>query len=247
MVDFDEPFLMLRNQGLILGEDGDKMSKSKGNVINPDDVVAEHGADTLRMYEMFMGDFADAKPWDTKGITGVRRFLDRMFGLCESVVEANGAVALTTNVDKLLHKTIAKVSSDIEAFKFNTAIAAMMILINEWKNGCGTREEMKVFVRLVSPFAPHLAEEMWQMLRGEGLVSVADWPVFDAAKIVDDMVEVVVQVNGKVRDTLQMPTGSSDEVLREAALASEVVQKFIDGKEIRQVIVARGKLVNIVV
>jgi leucyl-tRNA synthetase len=247
ILEFDEPFVMLRNQGLILGEDGEKMSKSKGNVINPDDVVSEHGADTLRMYEMFMGDFEDAKPWDTKGITGVRRFLDRMFALTESVVAANGAIALSPEVDKMLHKTIAKVTSDIEAFKFNTAIAAMMTLINEWKNGQGTREQMKMFVQILSPFAPHVAEEMWQMLGGVGMISVAAWPKFDAAKIVDDVVEVVVQVNGKVRERLMMPVGSSDDVLREAALANEIVQKFIDGKAVKQVIIARGRLVNIVV
>lgn len=247
ILEFEEPFVMLRNQGLILGEDGEKMSKSKGNVINPDDVVSEHGADTLRMYEMFMGDFEDAKPWDTKGITGVRRFLDRMHALTESVVAANGAVALSSEVDKMLHKTIAKVSSDIEAFKFNTAIAAMMTLINEWKNGQGTREQMKMFVQILSPFAPHVAEEMWQMLGGEGMISVSVWPTFDAAKIVDDVVEVVVQVNGKVRERLMMPAGSSDEALREAALANETVQKFVDGKEVKQVIIARGRLVNIVV
>ncbi len=248
VVPFDEPFLKLRNQGLIMGEDGQKMSKSRGNVINPDDVITEHGADTLRMYEMFMGDFADAKPWDTKGIVGVRRFLDRVATLVGAVAEADEEPETNMEAERLLQKTVKKVTEDIEAFKFNTAISAMMILMNEWQGiGSVTKAQAGTFVRILSPFAPHIADELWEQLGNPDVCLRATWPVFDPAMIVDETVEVAVQVNGKLRDTFTAPAGSSDEELQTTALASAKVQSFLAGVTPKKVIVVKGRLVNIVI
>lgn len=246
LVGFDEPFQKLKNPGLILGEDGQKMSKSRGNVINPDDVVAEYGADTMRLYEMFMGDFEAAKPWDTKGILGVRRFLDRVWSLMHDVVHEKRS-QVPPELERWLHKTIKKVSGDIEQFKFNTAISAMMIFLNEWgRIGGGDPAFAATFVKILSPFAPHLAEEMWQLLGMSGSVFNSSWPAFDEALTVDAAVELVVQINGKVRDKMTVPVGISEEDAKAAALASDKIKVLLAGKNIAGVFVVKGRLVNIV-
>lgn len=244
---FEEPFLRLENPGLIMGEDGQKMSKSRGNVVNPDDVVAAHGADALRMYEMFIGEFQDAKPWDTKGISGVRRFLDRMWQVVHDTVHENRA-GTPQELTRHLHRTIKKVSEDIESFKFNTAISAMMILMNEWtKAGAGDAKFAGEFLKLLAPFAPHISEELWQQLGNGESIFLQPWPSYDEAMLVDDTVEIPVQVNGKVRARLEVATDASDEDVRAAALASEKVRASLDGKEPKKIIVVKGRLVNIVV
>ncbi len=247
LVPFDEPFRALRNPGLILGEDGQKMSKSRGNVVNPDSVVEEHGADTMRLYEMFMGEFNDAKPWDTKGILGVRRFLDRVWLAVHDTVHQK-KTETPEELERLLHRTIRKVSADIEAFKFNTAIAAMMILLNEWgRLGGGDPRFAGLFVTLLAPFAPHLCEELWHVLGNQKSVFGQLWPVCDEALAAENEVELIVQVNGKLRDKFAVPVGLGDEDAKARALASQKVQAAIEGKEVLKVIAVKGRLVNIVV
>ena len=243
---FDEPFQKLKNPGLILGEDGVKMSKSRGNVINPDDVVEQYGADTMRLYEMFMGDFEIAKPWDTKGISGTRRFLDRVWLQIHDVVHRE-MKAEPEELTALLHRTIRKVSADIEAFKFNTAISAMMILLNEWQRlGGGSPEFASVFLRLLAPFAPHLAEDLWELLGHSRSIFLAPWPVCDDQLAAEKQVSLIVQVNGKVRDKLSVPVGLSEEDAKAQALASDKVAKFLEGQSIKQIFVVKDRLVSIV-
>ena len=247
LVPFEEPFLSLRNPGLILGEDGQKMSKSRGNVINPDSVVEAYGADTLRLYEMFMGDFSEAKPWDTKGILGVRRFLDRAWSSVHDTVHKK-LNETPEELVRVLHRTVKKVSADIEAFKFNTAISAMMILLNEWgKMGGGDPKFAGTFVTLLAPFAPHLAEELWYVLGHGKSVFNQPWPKADEALAAEDSVELIVQVNGKMRDKMTVPVGLADEDAKAKALGSAKVQAHIRGKNIIRVVVVKGKLVNVVV
>ncbi|HTK05050.1 MAG TPA: leucine--tRNA ligase [Candidatus Eisenbacteria bacterium] len=247
LVPFDEPFAKLRSQGLIMGEDGQKMSKSRGNVINPDDVVAEHGADTLRLYEMFMGDFEAAKPWDTKGILGVRRFLDRSWVIIHDVVHQrrdNVGDALRRS----LHKTIKKVSSDIEACKFNTAISSLMILLNEWYAAeGGDKEFVSAYLRMLSPFAPHLAEELWALIGNDTSIALAPWPSHDEALVKDDTVSIVVQVNGKVRDRIEADAGLAEEDAKAKAFASPKISPLLEGKRILKTVFVQDKLINIVV
>jgi leucyl-tRNA synthetase len=240
----NEPFKKLANQGLILAEDGAKMSKSKGNVVNPDDIIERFGADALRTYLMFMGPFEDPKPWSTSSIVGVRRFLDRVHALSGKAHE--GAVD-DGRLTKALHQTMKKVSEDIEAFKFNTAISAMMIFVNEAEKA----EKLSIaafskFVLILSPFAPHLSEELWSGLGNEGPVMREAWPQYDPSLAADEEVTLVIQVNGKVRDRLTVPAGLADKELEARALALPKVQEWIKGKEVMKIVVAKSKLVNIV-
>ncbi|MBN1585346.1 leucine--tRNA ligase [Candidatus Uhrbacteria bacterium] len=245
LVGFGEPFLKLRNQGLIMGEDGQKMSKSRGNVINPDEVIERYGADTLRLYEMFMGDFEAAKPWDTKGITGCRRFLDRVWLETHDLVH-HGKENTDHGLTASLHRTVRKVSGDIESFKFNTAIAALMSLLNDWQGaGAADREFVETFIKLLSPFAPHLAEEMWELLGHQHSILESPWPSYDEKMCEDSEVEIGVQVNGKVRGRFAAPTDLSEDGLKSAALDS--VRPYLEGKEVVKVIVIRGRVVSIVV
>ncbi len=239
-VSFDEPFTSLRNQGLIMGEDGEKMSKSRGNVVNPDEVVDEHGVDTLRTYEMFMGDFEHAKPWSTKGIVGLRRFLEKVWKL------QIGDSATPLDTLKALHKTIKKVTEDIEAFKFNTAISAMMIFVNEAEGVALNTEDYEVFLKLLAPFAPHIAEELWEMLGHKDLISIAPWPSYDPALTVDAEVEIALQVSGKVKDRVKVATDADEKEYERAALGNEKVKAALEGKTVKQVIMVKGRLVNIV-
>ncbi len=246
MVSFDEPFTKLRNQGLIQGEDGQKMSKSLGNVVNPDDVVGEYGADTLRVYEMFMGDFGDAKPWDTKGILGARRFLDRVWMTVHDVVHQRRE-EVTPELRRALHKTIKKVTEDIEAFKFNTAISSMMIFMNEWGSlGGGDKEFAGAVVRMLSPFAPHLAEELWWLLGNAESIVKSSWPSYDPTLTKDSAVSIVVQVNGKVRDRIDATAGLSEEDAKKAVFASPKIAPLVEGKSVVKIVYVQDKLVNLV-
>lgn len=244
-IGFDEPAIKFRTQGLIIGENGEKMSKSKGNVVNPDEIVERFGADALRLYLMFMGAFEDAKPWSTASMIGVRRFLDRVYALLEKVdskTEDDAAVV------RVLHQTIKKVGEDIEAFKFNTAISQMMIFVNQAETvNRITPEMMGKFILVLSPFAPHLAEEIWSKLGHKELIATTAWPKFDPALIMEDEMTMIVQVNGKVRDKLVVPAGLNDSDLEARALALPKIQEWIKDKKITKVIVAKGKLVNIVI
>ena len=251
-IDFDEPFTVHRHQGLILGEDNRKMSKRWGNVINPTDVIAEYGADTCRMYEMFMGPLEETKPWDTNGVKGVRRFLDRVwrFVIDEDTSELSGRVvdAATSEEDMMLHKTIKKVSSDTALLGFNTAIASMMEFVNFiYKQDTISRASLHNFVLLLAPYAPHMAEELWSILGNGESIAVAPWPTYDERKLVADTMTIVVQINGKVREQLEVSSTITKEEAEAAALASEKVQGWLDGKEPKKIIYVPGKLVSIVV
>ncbi len=242
VVPTSEPYVKRTAQGLILGPDGEKMSKSKGNVIDPNDIVDQYGADTLRTYVLFMGDYASAAPWSENGVKGCKRFLERVADL-PGMVKGSSA---SPKLEALLHKTVKKVSSDIEELKFNTAIAAMMSFINEvFDNGSLTRDELSVFIRLLSPFAPHLAEEIWQGLGEKGFCTLAPWPEFDESKTVDDTVEVAVQINGKVRGTVTLPMNCPKEQALEEA--KRVVSAQLEGKTIVKEIAVPNRIVNIVI
>ena len=243
-VPVDEPYAKRTAQGLILGPDGDKMSKSKGNVVDPNDVVDQFGADVLRVYILFMGDYASAAPWNESSVKGVKRFLDRVAGLCD-IVSGEG---VTAKLESSFHKTIKKVSEDIEDMKFNTAIAAMMTLINEiYEVGTLTKDELGIFVRLLCPYAPHLAEEIWEYLGNKELCAIAAWPAYDEAKTVDSTIEIALQVNGKLRGTIMVAADISKDELLAVAKADEKVAAMIDGKTIVKEIVVPNKIVNIVV
>ncbi len=275
-----EPFFKLVNQGLILGEDGQKMSKSRGNVVNPDDILKEYGADAFRLYEMFLGPLQDTKPWSTKNVEGVYRFLGRVWRLfvdekSETEFEQAGTTTKTQSHQELLnlinlnsaiqdvaaapaqlktlHACIKKVTEDLDAMRFNTAISAMMVFVNDamtWE----TRPvcALKIFLQLLAPFAPHLAEELWARLHatfGQAAPSLAyaPWPEFDPALLVEDTLEIPVQVNGKLRDVIRVPAGAANADMERAALASERTQPFLAGKTVKKIIVVPKKMVNIVV
>ncbi len=237
-----EPYMKRTAHGMILGEDGGKMSKSRGNVINPDDIVNEYGADSLRLYEMFIGDFEKSAPWSQAAIKGCKRFLDRVMDLLD-VAKGEG---VTPALETKTHKMIKKVTLDIDDMKFNTAIAAMMSYINDVAEvGAITIDELKVLVRLLCPFAPHISEEIWSRIGGEVLCSLADWPVYDEAKTVDNTVEVAVQVNGKVKTRVMLPINSpKDEAIAEAKKA---LGAALDGMTVVKEIAVPNKIINIVV
>ncbi len=240
-----EPYAKRTSHGMILGENGEKMSKSRGNVVNPDDIINEYGADTMRLYEMFIGDFEKAAPWSSQSIKGCKRFLDRFAGLSE-IASGRG---VTEKLESSFHKTIKKVTEDIDGLKMNTAIAAMMSLINEiYDNGSLTLDELEVFTRLVCPFAPHLAEEMWHEVCGKDtLASLEKWPEYDPAKTVDSTVEIAVQISGKFKGTISLPAGLDKDSALAAVKAEEKFAKLIEGKQIVKEIVVPDKLINIVV
>jgi leucyl-tRNA synthetase len=276
-----EPFFKLVNQGLILGSDGQKMSKSRGNVVNPDDVLVEYGADAFRLYEMFMGPLQDTKPWNTQGVEGVYRFLGRAWRLfvdekSETAFEqaetlatepqshrelldlilldgAIGDMDATPAQLKALHACIKKVTEDLDGMRFNTAISAMMVFINEamtWQTK--PLSVMKTFLQLLAPFAPHIAEELWARLHatfGQTATSLAyaPWPKFDAALLVENEIEIPVQVNGKLRDVIKVSVNAAPAELEALALANEKAKPYYEGKTIKKVIVVPKKLVNIVV
>ena len=244
VVPTSEPYAKRTSHGMILGDNGEKMSKSRGNVVNPDDIVNEYGADTMRLYEMFIGDFEKAAPWNINSLRGCRRFLDRYWNLQDVLVEGG----LRPEMETVFHKTIKKVTEDIESLKFNTAIAALMALLNDVADkGSITKEELKIFTLLLNPFAPHITEEVWAVnALGEGLASVAQWPVYDEAKCKDATVEIVVQINGKLRARMQVAADISKDDAIAAAKADAKIAAEIDGKRIVKEIYVPGKLVNIV-
>lgn len=240
-----EPYAKRTSHGMILGENGEKMSKSRGNVVNPDDIVRDYGADTMRLYEMFIGDFEKSAPWNTSSIKGCRRFLERVWALADRMTAGEG---FTPAVESSMHRTIKKVTEDIDQLKMNTAIAAMMSLINElYDQPTVTKGDLRALLTLLNPFAPHMTEEMWQQLGFAGQLAKAPWPAYDAAKCVDATVEIAVQVNGKVRAKLTVATDIDKDAAVAAAKADEAVAKEIAGKTICKEIYVQGKLVNIAV
>jgi len=250
----DEPFQRLFHQGIILGEDGEKMSKSRGNVVNPDSIIASHGTDTLRLYLMFLGPLEAMKPWNPRGIEGVHRFLQKVWRECIGIDgELNAKVVEDASADspellKLLHETIKKVGDDIEGLRFNTAISQMMIFVNAvQKAGQVSRATLRSFVQLLAPFAPHIGEELWARLGGTGSVMRAAWPAFDPARLVAAEVKVVVQVNGKRRGEVQLPSGASEEAAVAAARADATVAPHLADKTLRRTIYVPGKILNLVV
>ena len=239
-----EPYMRRTSHGMILGEDGQKMSKSRGNVINPDEVVAQYGADTLRLYEMFIGDFEKTAPWSPSSIRGCKRFLDRVWALQDMLTDGE---EYRPETRALMHKTIKKVSEDIENLKFNTAIASMMALINEiYALGSINRAELRTLLLLLNPFAPHMTEEMYEVQNLGGVLNEQKWPTFDPALCVDEMVELVVQINGKVRSKLQVPVDSAQADVLEKAKAEPKIQDALQGKQIVKEIYVQNKLVNFV-
>ena len=273
-----EPFYKLVNQGLILGEDGAKMSKSRGNVVNPDDILVEYGADAFRLYEMFMGPLQDTKPWNTKGVEGVYRFLGRVWRLFVDeksetefeqfetvgdtqpklldIIKLHAGIAdvpATAAQLKTLHACIKKVTEDLDGMRFNTAISAMMVFVNEaitWESRPAT--VLRDFLLLLQPFAPHLAEELWDKLHSAVISTPASlayepWPKYNPALLVESEIEIPVSVNGKMRDVIKVSADADNATLEAAAKASEKVQQFMAGKTIKKVIVVPKKMVNIVV
>ncbi|WP_027088225.1 leucine--tRNA ligase [Cohnella panacarvi] len=251
VVNTKEPFHKLVNQGMILGTNNEKMSKSRGNVINPDDIVGEFGADTLRMYEMFMGPLEATKPWNTNGVEGVYRFLARVWRL---IVDEGGKlneriqdVPGDDSFRRTWHKSLKKVGEDYEALRFNTAISQMMIFVNDaYKTEVLPKEALKNFVQMLSPIAPHISEELWEKLGEQGSVTYAPWPEYDPSLVVDAEVEIVVQVNGKIADRVSIAADLDEAGMQAIAMDSEKVQALIAGKTVRKVVAVKGKLVNIV-
>jgi leucyl-tRNA synthetase len=246
---FEEPFLKLRHQGLIQGTDGQKMSKSRGNVVNPDDIVAEFGVDTLRLYEMFMGPFEDGSPWDTRGILGSERFLKRFWKYFDMVRSGEKKSANPeVNARAALHKTIKKVGEDIEGFKFNTAISALMILLNELEKAEPLApEDMKSLLKLIHPFAPHMAQELWSQAGGTTYLDFEPWPTYDAALINEEKIKLVLQINGKTRDILEVSTSITEAEANALALESDKIKGGLAGATPKKIIYVDKKLVNIVV
>ena len=244
VVSCKEPYAKRTSHGMILGENGEKMSKSRGNVVNPDDVVAQYGADTLRMYEMFIGDFEKTAPWNTSSIKGSKRFLERVAALTDMMTPEEG---YSPELEGSFHKMIKKVSEDIEGLKCNTAIAAMMSVLNEiYDKGSVTRGELMTFITLLNPFAPHLTEEINEVLGNREMLARAKWPEYDPAKCVDAAVEIAVQVSGKIKARLMIPTDSTEEAVKALVMADANVQAALAGKTVIKEIYVKGKLYNIV-
>lgn len=240
-----EPYMKRTSHGMILGENNEKMSKSRGNVVNPDDVVNEFGADAFRTYEMFIGAFDQSTPWSQQGLKGCYKFLERVWNL-QSIV--NNTEGYSQDLEKTVNKTIKKVGEDFERMKFNTAIAAMMSLVNDFsKKGSVTKDEYKTLVTLLNPVAPHMTEELWLTYGNGELLSLQPWPKYDEKKTVDDEIEIVVQINGKIRDKLMIPAGLDKDGTQDAAMNTDKIKSLIEGKNVVKVIAVPNKLVNIVV
>lgn len=245
VVGMPEPYQKRTSHGMILGENGEKMSKSRGNVVNPDEIVENFGADTMRLYEMFIGDFEKAVSWQENGVKGARRFLDRVWAMSDFMVEGT---CYQAELETLMNQTIKKVTDDYESLKFNTAIAQMMTLVNEiYRLGRVTKDELVTLLALLNPVAPHMTEEMWENLGHSDVLSLRPWPVFDPAKLVNDEIEIVIQINGKLKDKLMVSKDASKEEQEAAALAMDKIKQALEGKSIVKMITVPGKLVNIVV
>ncbi len=243
VVPFPEPYHKRTSHGMILGEGGEKMSKSRGNVVNPNDVVAQYGADTMRMYIMFIGDFEKAAAWSDNAVKGCKRFLDRIWNLADQLTPAK---EYSKDNEALIHKTIKKVSDDIESMKFNTAIAALMTLTNQFYDKGVNQAEFKTLLQLLSPFAPHMADELWELQGFAGMATMSQWPVYDESKTVAAEVTIAVQVGGKLKTTVTVPTGSDQEAVLAVVTADVKIAKLMEGKEIVKVIHVPDKLVNLI-
>ena len=243
-----EPYAKRTSHGMILGEGGEKMSKSRGNVVNPNDIVAQYGADTMRLYIMFVGDFEQAATWSTDAVKGSKRFLDKVWNLAESAADSR---ELTPANEAVLHKAIKKVTDDIDTLKMNTAIAAMMTAVNEMTANGVTKGDMGILLRLLNPIAPHITEELWEQLGFAAetgrMCCQAEWPVYDASKTVASSVEMAIQVNGKMKGTVTMPVDSDEEAVKAAALAVDKVQKATEGMQIVKTILVKNRLINLIV
>ena len=243
-----EPYAKRTSHGMILGEGGEKMSKSRGNVVNPNDIVAQYGADTMRLYIMFVGDFEQAATWSTKAVAGCKRFLDRVWNLAESASESYD---MTPANEAILHRTIKKVTEDIESLKMNTAIAAMMTAVNEMTANGVTRGDLKILLQLLNPFAPHITEELWESLgfaaQTGKMCCQSDWPVYDESKTVAKTVEMAIQVNGKMKGTVTLPADSEEADVVAAALAVDKVKKATEGMKVVKTILVKNRLVNLIV
>ena len=240
-----EPYAKRTAQGLILGPDGDKMSKSKGNVVDPCEVVEQYGADVLRTYVLFMGDYEKAAPWSETGVRGCKRFIDRVWGMLDILTDGD---SYSPELESAMHKVVKKVSSDIENMKYNTAIAAMMSLVNDiYAKGSVNRAELKTFITLLNPFAPHITEEMWQVMGLDGMLNQTEWPTYDESKCVDNEIEIAVQINGKVRDRLVISADADSDEVIEAAKSLDKIAEAVSGMQIIKELYVKGRLVNIVV
>jgi leucyl-tRNA synthetase len=244
LVPTNEPYKKRTSHGMVLAENGEKMSKSKGNVINPDDIIKTVGADTLRIYEMFMGPFDQAIAWDTNNIAGSRRFLEKVWRLQEYVKDGG----VNKNTDSLVHRTIKKVSEDIEDMKFNTAISSMMILVNEFeKEKSIIREHYEILLKLIAPFAPHITEEIWSIFKNKDSIHTSEWPKYDEEKLVSSTVSIMIQINGKVRGMIEAGRDSTEEYIKEEIKKLPEINKWLVDKEIKKVVFIKGKLINIVI
>ena len=243
VVPFPEPYHKRTSHGMILGEGGEKMSKSRGNVVNPNDVVAQYGADTMRMYIMFIGDFEKAAVWSDNAVKGCKRFLDRIWNLADQVQPGE---AYSKDNEALLHKTIKKVSDDIESMKFNTAIAALMTLTNQFYDKGVNQAEFRTLLQLLSPFAPHIADELWEKFGFEGMACTSAWPVYDQSKTVASEVTIAVQVGGKLKATVTVPMNSDQEAVLEVVKAEPKIAKLMEGKNLVKVIHVPNKLMNLI-
>ena len=239
-----EPYMRRTSHGMILGENGEKMSKSRGNVVNPDEMVDTYGADAFRTYELFIGAFDQSTPWSTQGLSGCNKFLDRVYNLKDMVTDSDG---YSPELESLMHKTIKKVGDDIEKIKFNTAVAALMSLVNEfYKKGSVTRGEYKTLLILLNPFAPHITEELFEIMSFGGTLSASTWPTYDEAKTIDQTVEMAVMIGGRVRAKIMVPADMAEEDIKNTALSDETVRSALSGKNVTKIIVVPKKLVNIV-
>ena len=239
-----EPYMRRTSHGMILGENGEKMSKSRGNVVNPDEMVDTYGADAFRTYELFIGAFDQSTPWSTQGLSGCNKFLDRVYNLKDMVTDSDG---YSPELESLMHKTIKKVGDDIEKIKFNTAVAALMSLVNEfYKKGSVTRGEYKTLLILLNPFAPHITEELFEMMSFGGTLSASTWPTYDESKTIDQTVEMAVMIGGRVRAKIMVPADMAEEDIKNTALSDETVRSALSGKNVTKIIVVPKKLVNIV-
>ena len=238
-----EPYTKRTSHGMILGEDMQKMSKSRGNVINPNDIVNQYGADTMRLYIMFIGDFEKTAPWSSEAVKGCKRFLDRVWNLRDRVKPGDSC---SKENEASIHRTIKKVGDDIDAMKFNTAIAAMMSLVNEFYDRGLNRADFKLLLSMLSPFAPHIAEELWELCSFPGLCSQTPWPAYDEAKMVEAERTIAIQVGGKLKGTVTVASDLSDEEVLQAVLAEEKIRKIMEGMELVKTIVVKNKLVNLI-
>jgi leucyl-tRNA synthetase len=245
VVDTKEPYQKRTSHGMILGENNEKMSKSRGNVVNPDKIVSSYGADTLRMYEMFIGDFQQSAPWSENGVKGCRRFIERVFKMMDMLEPGDG---YSKDIETLMHQTIKKVSNDYEALKYNTAIAQMMTFTNAvYQKGSITRKELSDFLLLLNPVAPHVTEEMWQVCGFKGYLYQSKWPSYDEAKTITDEVEIVIQLNGKIKAKMMLSSNISKEEMEALVSTDETILKLLDGHTVRKVIAVQGRLLNIVI